>query len=274
MAVLALELIGFFLGILGLIGNLVATLLPSWEVTAHLGANIVTAETNLKGLWMACVRQSTGVFQCETFNTVLGLSVDLQVARSMMVISVIFSVLACALSSIGMQCTVLALPSKAKLAGAGGFLFITAGLLSLIPVSWKTNEIVQSFYNSNLPDSQKFEIGDCLYIGIASSLVSLLAGGLLSTSCRSSLDGQQRFRQGTPFPERSGKQGTARGTSHPTTIKPLPYSQTAINMNRTNKTQTNASQLGRNSPSTRGANTSRKVADQQMKTGFSLSKYI
>ncbi|TSP68510.1 Claudin-14 [Bagarius yarrelli] len=276
MAVTALELMGFFLGILGLIGNLVATLLPSWEVTAHIGSNIVTAETNMKGLWMVCVCQSTGNIQCETFNTVLGLSIDLQVARSMMVVSIIFSVLACALSSIGMQCTVLLDGSqmKPKTAGAGGFLFMTAGLLSLIPVTLKTNEIVQSFHNSNLPDSQKSEIGDCLYLGIASSLISLLAGWLLSMSCWSSPEGQQRFTRGYPFPERSGKQGTARGTSHLMSVNPSAYPQTSINMNPTNKTQTYVSQLGTNNPSTGGVYTSRKVADQKRTTGFSVCKYV
>lgn len=272
MAAAALELMGFFLGILGLIGNLVATLFPSWEVTAHIGSNIVTAETNLKGLWMVCVRQSTGVFQCETFNTVLGLSVDLQVARSMMVMSITFSVLACALSSIGMQCTVPldGSPMKPKTAGAGGFLFLTAGLMSLIPVTLKTHVIVQSFHNSNLPDSQKFEIGYCLYLGIASSIISLLAGGLLSMSCWSSRDRQQRFRRGYSVPERSGKQGTGHGTSHPMTVNP----QTSINTNTNNKTQTNVRQPGINNPSTAGVYISRKVADQDTTTGFSVCKYV
>ncbi|KAK3555141.1 hypothetical protein QTP86_009998 [Hemibagrus guttatus] len=273
MAIAAVELMGFFLGLLGMIGNLVATLLPYWEVSAHIGPNIVTAVMNMKGLWMACVHQSTGAFQCETYNTILGLSTDLQVARAMMVISIIFSALACAVSSVGMQCTVCmdGSSAKTKTAGAGGFIFLTAGLLSLIPICWKTNEVVQTFYNYNLPDSLKFEIGDCLYVGIASSLVSLLGGGLLSISCWSDLDARQGFRRGYPYPERPGKHGMARGASYSMPFHPSATLQSAMNMNPTNRTQTMVSQNSSSSHCTTGVRDSRQPAHQKTKASYDVT---
>ncbi|GAA6067306.1 claudin-2 [Tachysurus ichikawai] len=277
MAVASVELMGFFMGILGMIGNLVVTLMPYWENSAHVGSNIITAVTNSKGLWMACVHQSTGVFQCETFNSILDLPTYLQVARAMMVISIIVSVQACAVSSVGMQCTVCmeGSPAKTKTAGTGGLLFLTAGLLSLIPVSWKTNEVIQTFYHYNVHNSMKFEIGYCLYLGIASSLISMLGGGLLSMSCWSNLDTRQGFRQGYPYPERLVKHGTARGASHSMPFPPSATLQSGINMNPTNRTQTMVSQISSSSHhSTTGVQDSRKPAHQKTTASYDVTGYV
>lgn len=271
---------GFFLGILGMIGSLVATLLPYWEISAHIGPNIITAVSNMKGLWMACVHQSTGAFQCETYSTILGLSADLQVARAMMVISVLFSVLACAVSSVGMQCTVCmdGSSAKVKVAGVGGCLFVTAGLLSLIPVCWKTHEVVKTFYHYNLPDSLKFEIGDCLYVGIASSLMSLLGGTLLSVSCYSDQDAQRGFRRyagAYPYPERPGKHGTTHGASHPMPFQPSATLQSAIHMNPTSRNQTMVSQISSSSShSTAGVRDSRQHARQKPTASYDVTGYV
>ncbi|XP_053504542.1 claudin-2 [Ictalurus furcatus] len=281
MAIAAVELMGFFLGILGLIGNLVATLLPYWEVSAHIGQNIVTAVTNMKGLWMACVHQSTGVFQCETFSTSLGLSTELQAARAMMVFSVIFSALACAVSSVGMQCTTCMdgfSGTKAKAAGAGGCLFFIAGLLSLIPISWQTHEVVQTFYQYTEHDGLKFEIGDCLFVGFASSIVSLLGGGLLSMSCCSYKDVQRRFRRhagGYPYPERVGKHGTGRGASRWTPFRPSATLQSGINMNPTNRTQTMESHYSSSSSqSTTGVQDATKPAHRKPAASYEVTGYV
>ena len=100
MASLALELMGFFLGLLGMLGTLVATVLPYWRTSAHIGSNIVTAVGNMKGLWMECVYQSTGTFQCETYNSMLALPSDLQASRALMVMSVVLSILAVATTTL------------------------------------------------------------------------------------------------------------------------------------------------------------------------------
>ncbi|XP_062868031.1 claudin-2 [Trichomycterus rosablanca] len=267
MASAAVEMMGFFLGIFGMTGTLVATLLPYWETSAHIGPNIVTAVVNMKGLWMACVHQSTGAFQCETYSTILGLPMDLQAARAMMVISIIFSVLACSVSSIGMQCTVCMDGSSVKttLAGAGGCLFLTAGLLSLIPVCWKTHEVVQTFYQYSLPDSLKYEIGNCLYVGIASSLMSFLGGGLLSMSCCNNLDSRQGFRRsgrGYPYPDRSGMGGTGRGISNSAPYQTSATLQSPINLNRTNR---NPSQI---------SSSSIKPVHQKMTASYDVTGYV
>ncbi|NXY38214.1 CLD14 protein, partial [Pomatorhinus ruficollis] len=198
MASWALELLGFSLSLLGLIGTLIATILPHWWRSAHVGANIITAVAYVKGLWMECVWHSTGVYQCQVHRSQLALPADLRAARAMMVISCLLAVLAAGAAVVGMRCTRCAegSPAKASAAGSGGIGFVAAGLLCLVPVSWSTSDVVADFYDPALPAGMKYEIGQALYLGFLSSALSMLGGALL---CASSCLGS-----GTPFPPRSG----------------------------------------------------------------------
>ncbi|NXR75285.1 CLD14 protein, partial [Pycnonotus jocosus] len=197
MASWALELLGFSLSLLGLIGTLIATILPHWRRSAHMGANIITAVAYVKGLWMECAWHSTGVYQCQPHRSQLALPPDLRAARAMMVISCLLAVLAAAAAVVGMRCTRCAegSPAKASVGGSGGIGFVAAGLLCLVTVSWSTNDIVADFYDPTLPAGMKYEIGQALYLGFVSSALSVLGGSLLCASC---------FGSGTPFPPRSG----------------------------------------------------------------------
>ncbi|MBN3278307.1 CLD14 protein, partial [Polyodon spathula] len=122
MASIGLELSGFALGILGLLGTLLATVLPHWRTTAFIGSNIITTVGYLKGLWMECAYFSTGTFQCEMYRSLLALPPDLQAARAMMVISVVLSTLGCVISSIGMKYEM----------GVALYLGMVSGMLSLL----------------------------------------------------------------------------------------------------------------------------------------------
>ncbi|XP_009665866.2 claudin-14 [Struthio camelus] len=197
MASMALQLLGFFLSLLGLIGTLIATLLPHWWRTAHVGTNIITAVAYMKGLWMECIWHSTGIYQCQVHRSQLALPRDLQAARAMMVVSCVLSALACALAVVGMKCTQCAKGTSAKTptAVSGGIAFILAGLLCLVPVSWTTNDVVTDFYNPLLPSGMKYEIGQALYLGFASASLTILGGALL---CASS----QRAGSRAPHPPR------------------------------------------------------------------------
>uniref|UniRef100_F7I936 Claudin n=1 Tax=Callithrix jacchus TaxID=9483 RepID=F7I936_CALJA len=187
MASLGLQLVGYILGLLGLLGTLVAMLLPSWRTSSYVGASIVTAVGFSKGLWMECATHSTGITQCDIYSTLLGLPADIQAAQAMMVTSSAISSLACIISVVGMRCTVFCQESQAKdrVAVAGGVFFILGGLLGFIPVAWNLHGILRDFYSPLVPDSMKFEIGEALYLGIISSLFSLIAGVILCFSCLS-----------------------------------------------------------------------------------------
>lgn len=225
MASAALELMGFFLGLFGMLGTMVATVLPYWQISAHIGSNIVTAVANMRGLWMECVYQSTGAFQCETYNSMLALPSDLQTSRALMVISVVLSIMGIAVAVLGMQCTLCLEGSgavKGRMAGTGGGFFLAAGFLSLIPVAWTTHEVVQTFYRPNLPSSLKFELGECLYVGLASALVSMLGGGMLLASCCEEQNSGRGRRHGGgyPYPVGGGTLGTGVRTASQTYRNP------------------------------------------------------
>ncbi|NWQ70119.1 CLD14 protein, partial [Neopipo cinnamomea] len=191
MASSAVELLGFSLSLLGLIGTLIATLLPHWWRSAHVGPSIVTAVSHTKGLWMECVWHSTGVFQCQAHRSQLALPPDLRAARAMMVLSCSLSVLACGMAVVGMRCTRCAegTPAKASVAVCGGTVFVVAGLLCLVPVSWSTNDVVMDFYSPVLPGGVRYELGQALYLGFASALLTVLGGAMLCAPGRCRGDG-------------------------------------------------------------------------------------
>ncbi|NXU92126.1 CLD14 protein, partial [Xiphorhynchus elegans] len=175
MASLALELLGFSLTLLGLLGTLMTTVLPHWWRAAHVGTDILTAVGYAKGLWMECVWHSTGIFQCRAHLSQLALPPELRAARAMMVTSCCLSLLASGLAVLGMQCTLCAQgsPKKASLAVSAGATFVLAGLLCLVPVSWSTNDVVMDFYSPALPGGVRYEMGQALYLGFASALLTI-----------------------------------------------------------------------------------------------------
>ncbi|XP_030065302.1 claudin-2 [Microcaecilia unicolor] len=185
MVSMGLQLMGYTLGLLGVVGTMIATLLPNWKGTAYVGSNIITDIGYNKGLWMECATQSTGITQCDIYNSLLDLPSDIQAAQAMMVTSCFISILACLISVIGMRCTVFALdsPAKDKIAIAGGAIFIIGGLLCLIPVAWNFHVTIQDFYNPLIPQSMKFEMGAALYLAMVSSLLSIIGGSMLCASC-------------------------------------------------------------------------------------------
>ncbi|NWU84938.1 CLD14 protein, partial [Onychorhynchus coronatus] len=212
MASSAVEVLGFSLSLLGLTGTLIATLLPHWWRTAHVGPNIIAAVSRTKGLWMECVWHGTGVFQCQAHRSQLALPPDLRAARAMMVLSCSLSALACAMALVGMRCTRCAdgTPAKASGAVSGGTVFIVAGLLCLVPVSWSTNDVVTDFHSPALPSGVRYELGQALYLGFASALLTALGGALLCAP------GRCRGRE-VPFP--AGSLRTAPSSRAPAASK-------------------------------------------------------
>ncbi|XP_072901018.1 claudin-14-like isoform X2 [Hemitrygon akajei] len=185
MANMGIQITGFCLGLLSLFGTLIATILPHWCRTAHVGTDIITAMEFMKGLWMECVWQSTGIYQCQVHRSQLALPPDLQAARVLMVFSCLFSTLATCVSVVGMKCTVCfrETSSKDHIAMSGGAFYILAGIMCLIPVAWSTNDLIRDFYNPVLPAGTKYEMGEALYIGFVSTGMALIGGSLLCLPC-------------------------------------------------------------------------------------------
>uniref|UniRef100_H3BZT9 Claudin n=1 Tax=Tetraodon nigroviridis TaxID=99883 RepID=H3BZT9_TETNG len=186
MASLGLQILGVGLAVLGWIGNILICMLPLWKVSAFIGNNIVVAQTIWEGLWMTCVVQSTGQMQCKVYDSLLALPPDLQAARAMVVIAILFSLFGLLLSVVGGKCTRFMDEeeegAKAKVMIIAGIFFILSGILVLIPVSWTANVIIQDFYNPIICRSQRREIGAALYIGWATAALLLIGGAMLCSS--------------------------------------------------------------------------------------------
>ena len=176
-----LELLGMVLCVMGWLLAIVACALPMWRVTAFIGNNIVTSQTMWEGIWLSCVVQSTGQMQCKIYDSLLALSSDLQAGRAMIIISILVGLFGILLAVAGGKCTncIEDEAAKARVMIAAGVLFIVAGAMQLVPVSWSANTIIRDFYNPLLTNAQRRELGAALYIGWASSGLLLLGGGLL-----------------------------------------------------------------------------------------------
>ncbi|XP_041863434.1 claudin-like protein ZF-A89 [Melanotaenia boesemani] len=181
------QLVGAFLGILGFLGTILICALPMWKVSAFIGANIITAQVFWEGLWMNCVLQSTGQLQCKVFDSVLALSQDLQAARAIICFSIVASVVAIGLTVVGLHCTNFFdydRLTKTNIGVSGGVVFILAGLLCAIAVSWSAYTIITGFYSTTATDSMKGELGASIYVGWVSGALLIIGGGILCGSYR------------------------------------------------------------------------------------------
>lgn len=192
MASIGMQILGVALAVLGWIGNILICVLPLWRVSAFIGNNIVVAQTIWEGLWMTCVVQSTGQMQCKVYDSLLALSPDLQAARAMIVIAILFSLFALLLSVVGGKCTTCIEDetAKARVCISAGIFFLLSGALCLVTVSLPANTIIKDFYNPMIPDAQRRELGACLYVGWGAAGLLLLGGALLCCQCPS---GQERY---------------------------------------------------------------------------------
>lgn len=208
MANSGLQLLGFSMGLLGWVGLLASTAIPQWQMSSFAGDNIITSQAMYKGLWMECAIQSTGVMNCKIYDSVLALPASLQATRALMVVSLVLGCMAMIVATMGMKCTNCGgddKVKKARIAMAGGIIFIVAGLAALTACSWCGHQIVTDFYNPMVPMNYKFEFGPAIFIGWAGSALVLLGGGLLSCSCPGS-----EKKTGYPAPRSYAKPNSAK----------------------------------------------------------------
>lgn len=181
MGSVGIQIVCVSLGVLSLIGVIVCCVVPRWKVSSFVGSNIVTAQSSQEGLWMECVVQSTGQQQCKSYDSLLVLASDLQAARAMTIISCLLGGLSILILFCGADFTTCVEneDAKPKISLVAGIGMLLAGLLVIIPVSWSAHIVVRDFNNPLVPSSQKRELGACIFVGWATGVLFLLAGGLL-----------------------------------------------------------------------------------------------
>lgn len=199
----ALQILAFALALLGVFGATVATLLPNWKVSAEQGPNIITAISQMQGLWMDCTWWSTGVFSCTLKYSVLALPAYLQTARTTMVLSCMMATLGLCLAALGLKCTRWGGSHRAKghTAIAAGACFMVSGVLCLVPASWFTNEVITDFLDARVPESSKYEPGGAVYVAFVSAGFFLAAGVIFCLSCPGKREGP--LDSGSSHPSKS-----------------------------------------------------------------------
>ncbi|XP_014892171.1 claudin 29 isoform X3 [Poecilia latipinna] len=208
MASLGLQILGVALAVIGWLGNILICALPLWRVSAFIGNNIVVAQSIWEGLWMSCVVQSTGQMQCKVYDSLLALPPDLQAARAMIVISILFSFFGLLLSVVGGKCTTCIEDetAKARVCISAGIFFLLSGALCLVTVSLPANAIIKDFYNPLIPDAQRRELGACLYVGWGAAGLLLIGGALLCCQCPSGREHYNGVKYTAPKSTTPGKE--------------------------------------------------------------------
>ncbi|XP_061752443.1 claudin-like protein ZF-A89 [Nerophis ophidion] len=206
MATAGLQVFGIFLATVGFLGDIIVCALPMWKVTAFIGSNIVTAQVFWEGLWMNCVKQSTGQMQCKVYDSMLALPQDLQAARALVVISILLAFMGLLLAAAGGKCTncIEDELAKSRVAIAAGVFVLAAGVLCLIPVSWSGHVVIRDFYNPVMTDAQRRELGAALFIGWGSAGLLLIGGALLCCQCHGRKDGRYSVKYTAPRSAASG----------------------------------------------------------------------
>lgn len=183
MANSGLQIVAYFLNVIGFVLTILAIVIPMWKRDDPYGKQI---ETNQKyvGLWYECDR--IGAFwNCEKDKQFfLTLSTEVQLAKGTMITASVLSLIAALLGIVGLECTKLGESShgeesiKGKIGIVSGGLIVISGLLVAIGINYYAVTVYQNFDGSMMrPDNGIHYIyGPCLIIGWVDMVVKILAG--------------------------------------------------------------------------------------------------
>ncbi|XP_056133898.1 putative claudin-24 [Lampris incognitus] len=190
----ALEMLGIFVYVGAWLCTLATTIMPQWLT---MSTELLAIESYELGLWETCVVQEVGGMECRSYDSLLGLSYDIKLARILMCISL----------AIGLLGILVAIPglylvnsckgqeghqTKKILTTMGGVLGILAGVLCLVPVSYVAHLAVLQFFDETVPEVvPRWEFGDALFCGWVGGFLLIVSGLLLVSSCLCSLTNHQ-----------------------------------------------------------------------------------
>uniref|UniRef100_A0A8C4PSM8 Claudin n=1 Tax=Equus asinus asinus TaxID=83772 RepID=A0A8C4PSM8_EQUAS len=174
------QLAGLSISLLGWVLSCLTNYLPQWK---NLNLDLNEMENWTMGLWQTCVIQEEVGMQCKDFDSFLALPAELRGSRILMFLSNGLGLLGLLVSGFGLDCLRIGerQPAcKKRLLILGGLLFWTAGITTVVPVSWVAHLIVREFWDETIPEIvPRWEFGEALFLGWFAGFSLLLGGCLL-----------------------------------------------------------------------------------------------
>ncbi|KAM9810867.1 putative claudin-24 [Neosynchiropus ocellatus] len=163
----------------GLVTSLVTTFLPLWKT---MNSDLNELENWYSGLWHACLYTEEVGVQCKAYDSILGLPLDLQISRVLMLVSIIFGGSALLAAFPGLDGVIMFSGQprvKRGLLILAGVLAWVSGLTTLTPVSILAYTTVVEFWDEGFPDVMpRWEYGEAMFSGWFGGLALVIGGSL------------------------------------------------------------------------------------------------
>uniref|UniRef100_A0A8C3XWQ5 Claudin 23 n=1 Tax=Chelydra serpentina TaxID=8475 RepID=A0A8C3XWQ5_CHESE len=190
--------VGLVLGPCGLLLNLISTLTPCWRQVSKISGKPMDLVYQ-QGIWELCQEtQSTRQRQCGLADELGYLATQpVQVAKGLMVSSLIVSVLGLVVAALGVRCWQE--EPHYLLAGLSGLILFASGLMSLIAISWYNHAL------STLPapTGSTLEVGYSLVLGYLGSCLELIGGFSLALSLHQCCQECRKKKTAAKYPHHS-----------------------------------------------------------------------
>ncbi|KAM3940198.1 putative claudin-24 [Leptodactylus fuscus] len=182
-----LQCVAMFFALLGCVLICVSTFVPLWK---NLNLDLNEMEIWNTGLWQTCVVQDEGGMECKDFDSFLALSLPLQMARILMLISDGLGIIGLIVSAMCLECLKIGeIDTKRKQAMLGGTLLVISGVTALVPVSWIAYDTVQEFWDETIPEIvPRWEFGEAMFMCWFGSFFLIFGGSILFCSMPSTHD--------------------------------------------------------------------------------------
>ncbi|XP_034548850.1 putative claudin-24 [Notolabrus celidotus] len=163
----------------GLVTCLITTFLPLWKT---MNSDLNEVENWFSGLWQMCLYTEEVGIQCKAYETLMGLPMDLQISRVLMLVSVGTGGLALLAAFPGLDGVEMCAGQpglKRRLLVLSGVLSWVSGLTTLAPVSIVAYTTVVEFWDQGFPDVMpRWEYGEAMFSGWFGGLALVIGGTL------------------------------------------------------------------------------------------------
>ncbi|XP_040053029.2 claudin-23 [Gasterosteus aculeatus] len=168
---------GMVLAPCGLILNLTSTVAPNWRTLTGF-QNRPADEFLQQGIWEVCRASSINTrIDCSLQDATYFQQQIIEVARGLMVASLIVTLIGLAVAIPGVRCW------KDRpnwiLAGLGGLLIFLSGVMTIIPIAWYTHifrTIPTVSINTAAPPNPAVQVGYCIILGYIGGIFEILGG--------------------------------------------------------------------------------------------------